>query len=786
MRFPAFGSGLTPLQVPLDLPDLWQQEAVGHLKDGCDVVIDAPTGAGKTRVFELFVKSPEAQRLGQAVYTVPTRALANDKWSEWKKLGWNVGIATGDLAENLTAPVVVATLETQRERILTGHAPGLLVLDEYQMISDSNRGLNYEMAMALPPASTRLLLLSGSVRNPTEIVEWLSRLGRRVHLIQVRNRPVPLDDFSIENLPRVPSHIHGYWPRIAAGAVLAGLTPLLIFAPRRREAEKMAQQIAAALTVESPLSIPQSDQAILGRDLTRLLQKRVAYHHSGLPYTARSKWIEPLGKEGKLDVIVATTGLAAGINFSVKAVMVSSTTYGDGRFQRELRADELLQMFGRAGRRGIDEEGFVLVGTDTPRLMDAAPRQLRRVNQIDWPTLLRVMEEGSQTAEPPIGRAVKLCERLFSRQSISPFLEDSLKQNGTNQRYEPTRAEYLGPDHLWHPQKSARIVPKALTDCLTLHRDRWIPVLRSPACLDLFPSGRPCKIGKGIHFRYGKEVSIARASNAAWLPLPWIQKKLGLGKKESFTLESLEKIVVPLLAPGWEPARFHQLHQHGNHLMAQLDLDFVTTLALVMPDGTALIGPPTRRVDMSEVTLSSSSAEFDPPRGSPAFIWKKLGLVDRAGIPTARGRVFSRFQNGEGLMIAAALEDPAYPVEDIVKHLANLRGGPRFTEFADGPSLRLATSARELYGHVDYEGYLVAGLCPGFGEGTWEALEIYNNEGLKTLQKETESIRRGDLERAILEWKSLLRHILHAANPSAPRWEEFQSCAAAQLHAIRT
>jgi len=784
MRFPTFGSSLSALQVPLDLPDLWQQEAVGHLKDGCDVVIDAPTGAGKTRVFELFFKSPEAQRLGQAVYTVPTRALANDKWSEWKKLGWNVGIATGDLAENLAAPVIVATLETQRERILTGQAPGLLVLDEYQMISDSNRGLNYEMAMALPLPSTRLLLLSGSVRNPTEIVEWLKRLGRRVHLIQVKNRPVPLDDFSIENLPRVPPHVHGYWPRIAAGAILAGLSPLLIFAPRRREAEKMAQQIAAALTVESPLSIPQNDQSMLGRDLTRLLQKRVAYHHSGLPYSARSKWIEPLGKEGKLDVIVATTGLAAGINFSVKAVMVSSTTYGDGRFQRELRADELLQMFGRAGRRGLDEEGFVLVGNDTPRLMDAAPRQLRRVNQIDWPTLLRVMEEGGESETTPIARAVKLCERLFSRQSISPLLEDSLKQNSINQRYEPTRAEYLGADNVWHPQKLARIVTKTLSECLRLHRERWIPALKSPASLDFFPAGRPCKIGKGAHFTYGKEVPVARVSNAAWLPLPWIQKKLGLGKKESFTLQALEQTVMPLLAPEWAPARFHQLQQHGNNLMAQLALDAIPTKATIMPDGTALLQAPTRRVDVSEI--ADTPSEFDPPRGSPAFIWKKLGLVDNAGVPTARGRVFSRFQNGEGLMIAAALEDPAYPVEDIVKHLANLRGGPRFTEFADGPSLRLATSARELYGHVDYEGYLVAGLCPGFGEGTWEALEIYNNEGLKSLQKETESLRRGDLERAILEWKSLLRHILHAANPSAPRWEEFQSCAAAQLHVARS
>ena len=75
----------TPAQIPfasLNLPDLWQQDAVRHLKGGSDVIIDAPTGAGKTRVFELFLKTPEALRLGQAVYTVPTRALANDKWRE--------------------------------------------------------------------------------------------------------------------------------------------------------------------------------------------------------------------------------------------------------------------------------------------------------------------------------------------------------------------------------------------------------------------------------------------------------------------------------------------------------------------------------------------------------------------------------------------------------------------------------------------------------------------------------------------------------------------------------
>lgn len=73
----------------LSLPDLWQQEAVRALRNGEDVIVDAPTGAGKTRVFELFVAdSKPVPKNGQAVYTVPTRALANDKWAEWKEKGW--------------------------------------------------------------------------------------------------------------------------------------------------------------------------------------------------------------------------------------------------------------------------------------------------------------------------------------------------------------------------------------------------------------------------------------------------------------------------------------------------------------------------------------------------------------------------------------------------------------------------------------------------------------------------------------------------------------------------
>jgi len=194
-----------------------------------------------------------------------------------------------------------------------------------------------------------------------------------------------------------------------------------------------------------------------------------------------------------------------------------------------------------------------------------------------------------------------------------------------------------------------------------------------------------------------------------------------------------------------------------------------------MPDGTALLDPPRRRV--SSLCEDGESPVFNPAPGSAANAWRKLGLVDESGAPTSRGRLFSRFQGGEGLMVAAALEDPAYPIEDIVAHLANLRGSPRFMDFADGPSHRLAAAAREIYGHVDHEGYLEGGLCPGFGEGTSEALSLHRSGGMRALEKETDSIRRGDIERATLEWRSLLRHILHAADPVFPRWNELQAAA---------
>ena len=273
------------LEINLVVPDLWQQEAVRALQSGRDVVVHAPTGAGKTYIFELLYSSLK----GQAVFTVPTRALANDKLAEWRARGWDVGIATGDIALNVDATVVVATLETQRTRVLRREGPRLLVVDEYQLIADPVRGVHYELALALAPRGTQLLLLSGSVNNPQDVVEWLRRIGRDAVLVRHDQRAVPQQEIDLRTLPEVGFiQTREFWARTIAKALHAGLAPILVFAPRRNATEEMAQAIASALPLRDPLPLSPQQEALAGKRLTKLLRNRIAYHHSGSIKPART------------------------------------------------------------------------------------------------------------------------------------------------------------------------------------------------------------------------------------------------------------------------------------------------------------------------------------------------------------------------------------------------------------------------------------------------------------------------------------------------------------------
>ncbi|NOS69862.1 MAG: DEAD/DEAH box helicase, partial [Verrucomicrobia bacterium] len=412
------------------VPDIWQQQAVAALREGKDVVVQAPTGSGKTLIFELWSNSGKPR--GQAIYTVPTRALANDKLAEWRARGWDVGIATGDLAENLGAPILVATLETQKNRLIAGDGPALLVVDEYQMLSDPDRGLNYELALALAPSHTQFLLLSGSVSNPHHVVQWLTRLGRKAVLVRHELRPVPQEEVHANNLNyHVPSEIKGYWPRLVAKSLAEDLGPILIFAPRRQGAEQLAADLARQLPTPNPLQLSTEQKQIVGEHLAKLLKSRIAYHHSGLSYAARAGVIEPLAKAGQLRVVVATMGLAAGINFSLRSVALAGESYRRDAVEQPLRSDEILQMFGRAGRRGLDECGYVLITANEIRLLDARSCHLSRNGAVDWSALLGLMQTAAENGLDPFTEAVRAQERLFTTKPILLGVEESMKHPQT-------------------------------------------------------------------------------------------------------------------------------------------------------------------------------------------------------------------------------------------------------------------------------------------------------------------------------------------------------------------
>lgn len=386
-----------PVELPLiDRLDPWQREAYEALMNGEHVVVDAPTTAGKTRVVEAYFELNISDPSFRAAYTTPVKSLSNDKLKEFSETFGreNVGIATGDIKENLDAPIVVATLESYRNSLL-GVEPdlgrSLVIFDEYHFMQDTSRGSAWEEAIILTPPSCQLLLLSASVENAPEFCAWIETLtNRRCRLIQVKERPVPLVDLvyyqeqwllvkEIEHIlpkrPASPSKFpieHDEIARRLASISSLGLTPAILYAGRRLSCENLAMEMCRSL---EPIPKEQAQQIhdLLAKDagdedplkffkpnLRRsILVYGVGYHHSGLAPQAR-RAVESLVKAGQLRVCVATMGLSIGINFSVRSAMVTDYSRPGEMGFTTYSASEVLQMLGRAGRRGRDLVGFSL------------------------------------------------------------------------------------------------------------------------------------------------------------------------------------------------------------------------------------------------------------------------------------------------------------------------------------------------------------------------------------------------------------------------------------------
>jgi len=806
------------------MPDLWQQEAVAALRAGQDVVVQAPTGAGKTLIFELW--SNQGRNRGQAIYTVPTRALANDKLAEWRARGWNVGIATGDLSENLEAPVLVATLETQKNRLIRGEGPALLVVDEYQMIGDPDRGLNYELALALAPERTQLLLMSGSVANPQDVVKWLQRLGRNARLIRTDVRPVPQEEVFASDLSyHLPSEIRNYWPRLLAKALAESLGPVLVFAPRRQAAESLAAELARQLPCPNPLRLTAEQKQLAGEHLAGLLKCRVTYHHSGLSYGARAGVVEPLAKAGQLRVVVATMGLAAGINFSLRSVALAGESYRRDYLEQPLRSDEILQMFGRAGRRGIDEVGYALVSANEIRLRDGHAIHLSRSGLVDWSALLGLMAAAADRGRDPFGEAVRVQQRLFTSKPVVLGVEEALrvphtpcglKTDAERARHVRRRVrQMLNSQGRWEPYPAA--VERPLADI----RVASLPAPPSPgaspdpaepgtgpapsadAASGLVPTLRPAatemaaveKVGHGIVVEIGREDNrpvYGRCSTVAELLegervvlAKWVRRLTNWNGRQA-PLRLWEEKIEPLARArleqqGLSVVRFERQKQK---ILVLLSMARQSLRVPVDSLGVALWRPVEREVTPADCAVcpeTQTCRRLSPATGT-AMLWRRLGLVDASGAPTRRGRVVSFFSQGDGLAIAAGLEDESFHLDEMVYELANLDAGFRFSAEESRWAGRLAMACQRLYGLQSIPGYLENGVPPHYGAGAEQVVASIHRNPASKIKWMTEWLGPGDIDRVIIEWRSRLRQISHAPALDWPRWTALQAMARGILH----
>jgi hypothetical protein len=201
--------------------------------------------------------------------------------------------------------------------------------------------------------------------------------------------------------------------------------------------------------------------------------------------------------------------------------------------------------------------------------------------------------------------------------------------------------------------------------------------------------------------------------------------------------------------------------------------------AAVDSHGVALWRPLEREVlpyDCAQCSLVDICKHLPTSTGT-ALLWRRLVLVEATGVPTMRGRVVSFFSQGDGLALAAGLEEESYPLEELIYDIANLDAGFRFCGDDNRWGGRLGMVCHEKYGLQSVPGYLENGVPPKYGAGAEQVVASVHKNPMNKQVWITDLLGPGDIDRVIIEWRSLLRQIAHAPELNWPRWRAFQALA---------
>ena len=337
-----------------------QEEALLELFSGKHLILNTPTGSGKSLVaMALHFKSLCEGRL--SFYTCPIKALVNEKFfALCDAFGPDkVGMMTGDATINRTAPIICCTAEILANMALRDAHPKVddVVMDEFHYYADKERGVAWQLPLLALNRST-FLLMSATLGDMSAIEDSLRQLtGREVAVIRSAQRPVPLD-YEYRETP-----LHETLEDLLA----ATKSPVYLVNFTQRAAAEQAQNLLS-VNFSSPEEKEQLRQALLdtrfdtpyGKELHKLLRHGLGLHHAGLLPRYRL-WVEKLAQAGLLKVISGTDTLGAGVNMPIRTVLFTQLCKFDGEKVTLLSVRDFQQIAGRAGRKGFDERGSVVV-----------------------------------------------------------------------------------------------------------------------------------------------------------------------------------------------------------------------------------------------------------------------------------------------------------------------------------------------------------------------------------------------------------------------------------------
>jgi len=416
--------------------DPFQTQAIEALTVGDSVLVAAPTGTGKTVVADWMVEETLAAG-HEVIYTAPIKALSNQKFRDYcKLLGEDkVGLVTGDLVIRRDAPCRVMTTEILRNMLLGGEdMPHLraVIIDEIHFLDDEDRGTVWEEVLIYLHQRVQIVGLSATLSNLEEFSEWLSHVRQRpVRVVEERKRAVPLS-FAITTReggtlsPPEMDRFYERWAQRNAAALKKSrsssrrrggrrggrhgrndkvgastnhidvfdslwpdLVPYLFFVFSRRDTESLARGLVRVL--DGPLLKKEEyeevkvrldefrrepgAEAALDDEIAKMLRSGVAFHHAGLHVMLKAL-IEELYERRLVRVLYCTGTFALGLNMPARTAVFDGLMRYNGKEMINLPGREFMQMAGRAGRRGMDDDGLVVLRLDIDDWPDIRP-QLR-------------------------------------------------------------------------------------------------------------------------------------------------------------------------------------------------------------------------------------------------------------------------------------------------------------------------------------------------------------------------------------------------------------------------